>query len=120
MGAARFRVCRHHRHVARWRPQMVGLGHGAHRLGSVACLRNRLQQTGLHRDERDLDYNPQSQHDCVAQTRIGVNDYRSRTRTYCRLSSTADYFSELVQPPATAGIIETVEPAGTAVFNPSI
>jgi hypothetical protein len=56
----------------------------------------------------------------VVQTRIGVNDYRSRTRTYCRLSSTADYFSEIVQPPATAGIIETVEPAGTAVFNPSI
>jgi hypothetical protein len=56
----------------------------------------------------------------VAQTRIGFNNRRSRTRTYCCLSSTADYFSELVQPPATAGIIETVEPAGTAVFKPSM
>jgi hypothetical protein len=56
----------------------------------------------------------------VAQTHIGVNNYRSHTRTYCCLSSTADYFSEVVQPPATAGIIETVEPAGTAVFNPSM
>ena len=118
MGAARFRVCRHHRHVARWRSQMVGLGHGAYWLGSVAGLSNRLQQTWLHRDERDLDYDPQSQHDCVAQTRIGFNNCRSHTRTYCRLSSTADNFSEIVQPPATAGIIETVEPAGTAVFNP--
>ena len=120
MGAARFRVCRHRRHVARWRSQMVGLGHGADWLGSVAGLCNRLQQTWLHRDEHLLDYDPQSQHDCVAQTRIGVNNYRSHTRTYCCLSSTADYFSEVVQPPATAGIIETVEPAGTAVFNPSM
>mgnify|MGYP006960967151 CR=1 FL=1 len=120
MGATRIRVCRHHRHVAGWRPQMVGLGHGAHWLGSVAGLRNRLQQTWLHRDERYLDHDSQSQHDCVAQTRIGFNNHRSHIRTYCGLSSTADYFSEIVQPPATAGIIETVEPAGTAVFNPSM
>ena len=75
MGAARFRVCRHRWHVARWRSQMVGLGHGAHWLGSVAGLCNRLQQTWLHRDERLLDYDPQSQHDCVAQTRFGNNNY---------------------------------------------
>jgi hypothetical protein len=56
----------------------------------------------------------------VAQTCIGFNYHRSHIRTYCGLSSTADYFSEIVQPPATAGIIETVEPAGTAVFNPSM
>jgi len=82
MGAARFRVCRHYRHVARWSSQMVGLGHGAYRLGSVACLRNRLQQTWLHRDELDLDHDTQSQHDCVAQTRLGFNDHRSCARTY--------------------------------------
>jgi hypothetical protein len=29
----------------------------------------------------------------VAQTRIGFNNHRSFTRTYCCLSSTADYFS---------------------------
>ena len=120
MGVTRFRVYWHHRHVACGRTQVVGLGHGAHRFGSVVGLRNRLQQTWLHRDESDLDYDSQSQHVCVAQTRIGINYYRACSRTYCRLSSTADYFSEIVQPPATAGIIETVDPTGTLVFKPSI
>ncbi len=75
MGAARFRVHWHYRHVARWRPQMVGLGHGAHWIGSVVGLRNRVSQTWLHCDEHDLDHDSQSQHVCVAQARIGINNH---------------------------------------------
>jgi hypothetical protein len=38
----------------------------------------------------------------VAQTRIGFNNHRSFTRTYCCLSSTADYLSKVVQRRSSA------------------
>lgn len=63
---AGIRICRHHRHVAGWRPQMVGLGHGSLRFSPVAGLRNCVQQARLYCHELYLDYDSQSQHDRVA------------------------------------------------------
>ena len=66
MDPAGIRIRRHYRHVAGWRPQMVGLGHGAVRFSAVAGVRNCVQQAWLYCHELYLDYDSQPQHVCVA------------------------------------------------------